>query len=325
MPRGSTCRRSARGRRSAARRRAQRVHDAEQQAVDHDEVGRPRGELARRRRRPSPGRRTSPASSSGGRRLRSSRTGARSRSAANSSPRSAKARRLRGVAEEPDPVAAGLELVGDADGGRHVAAAVPGDEQDVGHVSLSSPVAGHRRHQRVHALLGGGARVAAVAAQQLPRVDVGGDDQQVERASSRRRRRRAKVGPHPVAVHPSAGLGQPVDLLVGGLLRQHQHDGVAAELVVVDEDRDAPRRRRRRARRRSCATSADGVVDGRLDQRRPAAEVAQHGLDADAGLARRRRRGRSPRTAAWSPRSNSGLADPGPGVLRRPAARAVMV
>src|SRR4051794_26528013 len=40
--------------------------------------------------------------------------------------------------------------------------------------------AGHGTDQRLHPLLCGGARVAAVAAQQLPRVDIGRDHQQVE-------------------------------------------------------------------------------------------------------------------------------------------------
>ena len=44
-------------------------------------------------------------------------------------------RRLTCVAHEADPVAPGPELLGDADGGRHVATAVPGHEQDVRHVS----------------------------------------------------------------------------------------------------------------------------------------------------------------------------------------------
>ena len=77
------------------------------------------------------------------------------------------------------------QLGGDAEGGRHVAAAVPGDEEDLGHGGLlqwsgSVPSGRGARHQAVHAAFGAVAAEAAVAAQQLPGVDVGRDDEQVD-------------------------------------------------------------------------------------------------------------------------------------------------
>ena len=174
-------------------------------------------------------------------------------------------------------------------GRRHVAAAVPGDEEDVGHGQCSLVVDEQGGATRSVASAGsvGGAVEAAVAAQLLPGVDVGGDDEQVDEASLRsvrsggtaRRRSRTQS-----RCSRRAAVGDPADRVVGAPPgRAAAATPVAALLVVVDDHVARRRPRRRRGVRRSSPTSAMAWLRGGLDQAGPAAEPAEHGLHADAG------------------------------------------
>ena len=129
------------------------------------------------------------------------------------------------VAEHADAVTARRELGGDGEGGRDVAPAVPGDDDDLGHDD-SFGAAPRRRPAVAQAGCGGSeaartartsvsirSRVlasgqAAVAAQQLPGVDVGGDDEQVEcllAAPAPREQRGERVGDPAAVQRPGRG------------------------------------------------------------------------------------------------------------------------
>ena len=101
------------------------------------------------------------------------------------------------------------------------------------------------------------AREALVAAQQLPRVDVGGDDQLGQRGRGGRRSAR------PSARWPALpALEQRLDRIDPALDRERADHGVAGELVVVDEPVDRARRRRRGSAARRATTSL-ATVGGR--------------------------------------------------------------
>ena len=133
--------------------------------------------------------------------------------------------------------------------------------------------------------LGAGAGQSAVAAQQLPGVDVGGDHEQVERprrASASRERTRRPRRPTPGA----SPAGRPS---VDRAMRRRCPPARASAATCRRGARSGRRRTRIAAAtsptgaRRSSATWSVREGDGRVDQPGPAAEVAQHRLDADPG------------------------------------------